>query len=57
MVNKFRLMNSVPVATPMVTGATFLTADSPSTSTQDMCMHRIPYMEVISSVLWPVIIS
>ena len=26
MVNKFRLTNSAPVATPMVTGTTFLTA-------------------------------
>ena len=57
MVNKFRLTNSMPVATPMVTGATFSTADSLSTSTQVMHMHRIPYTEAISSVLWPVIVS
>ena len=57
MVNKFRLTNSTPVATPMVTGATFLTANSPSTPMQVAHMHRIPYTEVISSVLWPVIIS
>ena len=57
MVNKFRLTNSMPVATPMVTGATFSTADSPSTPTQVMHMHRIPYTEAISSVLWPVIVS
>ena len=57
MVNKFRFTNSTPVATPMVTGATFLTADSPSTPTQVAHMRGIPYAEVISSVLWPVIIS
>ena len=57
MVNKFRLTNSAPVATPMVTGATFLTADSPSTPTQVVRMHGIPYVEAISSVLWPVIVS
>ena len=57
MVNKFRLTNSTPVATPMVTGATFLTADSPSTPMQVVRMHRIPYAEVIGSVLWPVIVS
>ena len=57
MVDKFRLTNSTPVATPMVTGATFSTADSPSTPTQVMRMHRIPYAEVIGSVLWPVVVS
>ena len=57
MVNKFRLTNSAPVATPMVTGATFLTADSPSTPTQVTRMHGIPYVEAIGSVLWPVIVS
>ena len=57
MVNKFRLTNSAPVATPMVTGATFSTSDSPSTQTQVACMRRIPYAEAISSVLWPVVVS
>ena len=57
MVDKFRLTNSAPVATPMVTGATFLTADSPSTPTQVARMCGIPYAEAIGSVLWPVIIS
>ena len=57
MVNKFRLTNSAPVATPMVTGATFSTADSPSTPTQVADMCRIPYAEAIGSVLWPVVIS
>ena len=57
MVNKFRLTNSAPVATPMVTGATFSTADSPSTPTQVAHMCRIPYAEAIGSVLWPVVIS
>ena len=57
MVDKFRLTNSAPVATPMVTGTTFLTADSPSTPTQVKRMHGIPYVEAISSVLWPVVIS
>ena len=57
MVDKFRVTNSTPVATPMVTGATFSTADSPSTPTQVAHMCRIPYVEVISSILWPVIIS
>ena len=57
MVNKFRLTNSAPVATPMVTGATLLTADSPSTPMQVVHMCGIPYMEVIGSVFWPVIIS
>ena len=57
MVDKFRLMNSAPVATPMVTGATFSTADSPLTPMQVAPMHGIPYVEVIGSVLWPVIIS
>ena len=41
----------------MVTGATFLTANSPSTPMQVTCMHRIPYTEVISSVPWPVVVS
>ena len=57
MVDKFRLTNSAPVATPMVTGATFSTSDSPSTPTQVVCMRGIPYAEAISSVLWPVIVS
>ena len=57
MVDKFRLTNSAPVATPMVTGATFSTADSPSTPTQVTHMCGVPYMEVISSVLWLVVIS
>ena len=57
MVNKFRLTNSAPVATPMVTGATFSTADSPSTPTQVACMCRIPYAEAIGSILWPIIVS
>ena len=57
MVDKFRLTNSAPVATPMVTGATFLTSDSPSTPMQVAHMHGIPYVEAISSVLWPVIVS
>ena len=57
MVNKFRLTNSTPVATPMVTGATFSTADSPSTPTQVVRMCRIPYAEAIGSVLWPVVVS
>ena len=57
MVNKFRLTNSTPVATPMVTGATFSTADSPSTPMQVVCMCGIPYVEAIGSVLWPVIVS
>ena len=57
MVNKFRLTNSAPVATPMVTGATFSTSDSPSTQMQVARMCRIPYAEAISSVLWPVVVS
>ena len=57
MVDKFRLTNSTPVATPMVTGATFLTADSPSTPTQVARMRGIPYAEAIGSILWPVIVS
>ena len=57
MVNKFRLTNSTPVATPMVTGATFSTSDSPSTPTQVARMRRIPYAEAIGSVLWPVVVS
>ena len=57
MVNKFRLTNSAPVATPMVTGATFSTSDSPSTQTQVARMRRIPYAEAIGSVLWPVVVS
>ena len=57
MVDKFRLKNSTPVATPMVTGATFLTANSPSTPTQVARMRGIPYVEAISSALWPVIVS
>ena len=55
MVNKFRL--TAPVATPMVTGATFSTSDSPLTPTQVARMCGIPYAEAISSVLWPVVIS
>ena len=57
MVDKFRLTNSAPVATPMVTGATFSTSDSPSTPTQVAHMRGIPYAEAISSVLWPVVVS
>ena len=57
MVDKFRLTNCAPVAIPMVTGATFLTADSPLTPTQVVHMRRIPYMEAIGSVLWPVVVS
>ena len=57
MVDKFRLTNSAPVATPMVTGATFSTSDSPLTPTQVARMRGIPYAEVIGSVLWPVVVS
>ena len=57
MVNKFRLTNSAPVTTPMVTGATFSTAESPLTPMQVAHMHGIPYVEAISSVLWLVIVS
>ena len=57
MVDKFRLTNSAPVATPMVTGATLSTSDLPSTPMQVTHMCRIPYTEVISSVLWPVVVS
>ena len=57
MVDKFRLTNSAPVATPMITGATFSTSDSPSTPTQVACMCGIPYAEAIGSVLWPVVVS
>ena len=57
MVNKFRLTNSAPVATPMVTGTTFSTTNSPSTPTQVVHMCGIPYAEVISSALWLVIVS
>ena len=57
MVDKFKLTNSAPVATPMVTGATFLTSNLPSTPAQIVHMHGIPYVEVIGSVLWPVIVS
>ena len=56
-VDKFRLTNSAPVATPMVTGATFSTSDSPLTPTQVTRMHGIPYVEAIGSVLWPVVVS
>ena len=57
MVDKFRLTNSAPVATPMVTCATFSTSDSPSTPTQIVRMRGIPYAEAIGSVLWPVVVS
>ena len=57
MVNKFRLTNSAPVATPMVTGTTFSTSNSPSTPMQVAHMRGIPYAEAISSVLWPVVVS
>ena len=57
MVKKFKLMNSTLVAMPMVTGTTFSTADSSSTPMQVTHMCRIPYIEAISSVLWPVIVS
>ena len=56
MVDKFRLTNSTPMATPMVTGATFSTANSPLTPMQVVCMHVIPYVEAISSVLWQVVV-
>ena len=57
MVDKFRLTNSAPVATPMVTDATFSTSDSPLTPMQVARMRGIPYAEAIGSVLWPVIVS
>ena len=57
MVNKFRPMNSAPVGTSMVTGATFSTADSPLTPMQVSHMCGILYVEAIGSVLWLVIIS
>ena len=57
MVNKFRLTNSAPVATPMVTGVTFSTSNSPSTPMQIARMRGIPYAEAIGSVLWPVVVS
>ena len=52
-----RLTNSTPVATSIVTGATFSTADSPSTLTQVAHMCGVPYMEAICSVLWLVMVS
>ena len=41
----------------MVTGATFLMAESPSTLIQVAHMHGILYTEVISSILWLVVVS
>ena len=57
MVDKFRLTNSAPMATPMVTGTTFSTAEPPLTPTKVVHMHGILYGEAISSVLWPVVVS
>ena len=45
------------MATLMITGTTFSTAELPLTPMQVACMCREPYMEVISSVLWPVVVS
>jgi hypothetical protein len=57
MVDRFRLTNAKPVATPMKSGAQFSKDQSPSTPTQEMRMRGIPYAEAIGSVLWLVIIS
>ena len=57
MVDKFRLTNSTPMATPMVTGITFSTAELPLTPTQAAHMCGILYVEAISSILWPVVVS
>jgi hypothetical protein len=57
MVERFRLTNAKPVATPMESAAQFSKDQSPSTPTQEMRMRGIPYAEAIGSVLWPVIIS
>ena len=40
----------------MVTGATFLMAESLSTSMQAMCMHGVPYAKAIGCTLWPVMV-
>ena len=57
MVDKLMLTYSTAMATPMVTGATFSTANSPLTPMQVVCMHVIPYVEAIGSVLWQVVVS
>jgi hypothetical protein len=57
MLDKFRLTNAKPVATPMETGVQLLKDQGPSTLSQENHMHGIPYVEAIGCALWPVVIS
>ena len=56
MVKRFQLTNAKPVPTPKEAGAHFTKEQGPSTPTQLMQMHHIPYAEAIGKVLWPVMI-
>ena len=57
MLDKFRLTNAKPVATPMETGAQLSKDQGPSTLSQERRMRGIPYAEAIGCALWPVVIS
>src|SRR5882762_4938951 len=57
MLDKFRLTNTKPVATPMETGAQLSKDQGPSTLSQENRMRGIPYAEAIGCALWPVVIS
>jgi len=57
MLDKFRLTNAKPVATPMETGAQLSKDQGPSTLSQENRMRGIPYAEAIGCALWPVVIS
>jgi hypothetical protein len=57
MLDKFRLTNAKPVATPMETGVQLSNDQGLSTLSQENHMHGIPYVKAIGCALWPVVIS
>ena len=57
MVNKFRLTTAKKTLIPINPHTHYLTKQCPSTITQVACMKGVLYCEVISSILWPTVIS
>ena len=56
MLEKLSLTSAKPISMPMDSGTKFLNEQCPSTLTQLVKMHGVPYTEAIGSVLCPVMI-
>ena len=56
-VEKFRLTSTKKITTPIEQNAQFSIQKCPATLNQTMCMKKIPYVEAIGSILWPIVVS